>query len=61
MQKLIGLDPDILESVYLLDESHLCYAFNQGVSDDIIQKLQTAYDELLTDGTFDRISKKYRE
>ncbi|MCP3942134.1 MAG: ABC transporter substrate-binding protein [Desulfobacteraceae bacterium] len=57
----MGIDPDRFESVYVLDESHLCYAFNKGVSDDVINKLQTAYNELIADGTFDKISKKYKK
>lgn len=54
-----GIDPDKFESVYLLNESHLCYAFNKGVSDQNINKLQKALDKLIADGTFAQISKKY--
>ncbi len=59
--KKIGLDPGMFESVYVLDESHLCYAFNLNIPDDVIARLQKAYDELIADGTVDKISKKYRK
>jgi len=57
----LGIDPNKFESVYILDESHLCYAFNKGVSDDVITTLQKAYDELIADGTYDKIKAKYGE
>ena len=57
----MGIDPNKFESVYVLDESHLCYAFNPNVSDDTINKLQKAYDELIADGTVDKIKNKYQE
>jgi polar amino acid transport system substrate-binding protein len=57
----IGVDPDKFESVYILDESYLCYAFNKAVSDDVINQLQKALDELIEDGTFDKIKKKYNK
>ncbi len=57
----LGIDPEKFESVYILDKSSLCYAFNKAVSDDTIKKMQKAYDELIADGTYDRIVKKYNK
>jgi polar amino acid transport system substrate-binding protein len=57
----LGIDPNKFESVYVLDKSHLCYAFNKDVSDDVINQLQKAYDELVADGTFERLNKKYKK
>ncbi|MBU1564637.1 MAG: ABC transporter substrate-binding protein [Proteobacteria bacterium] len=59
--KELKMDPNKFESVYLLDESHLCYAFNQGVSDAVVGQLQKALDELIADGTFAKISAKYQK
>lgn len=57
----LGIDPSQFESVYILDESHLCYAFNKDVPDDVIAKMQKAYDELIADGTLANIKAKYGE
>jgi len=40
------LDPDDFESIYLLQEGELWYAFNLQVSDEKIQELQKAIDKI---------------
>jgi polar amino acid transport system substrate-binding protein len=55
----IGIDPSKFESVYILDESHLCYAFNPGVPDEAVSQLQKALDEIIADGTYEKISHMY--
>ena len=41
-----GLDSDDFESVYLLQEGQLWYAFNPQVSDEKVQELQKAIDQI---------------
>lgn len=57
--KLAGLDPAECESVYLLKESHMGYAFHKSTDPAILETLQAALEELRKDGTVDRIVGSY--
>lgn len=54
-----GFNPDKYETVYLLDEGDLYYAFNKSTSDEIIQKFQKALNVLKKSGDYDRILDLY--
>lgn len=43
----LGLDADSFETVYVLEKSPLCIAFNKNIDDAIIQVFQNALDEIL--------------
>lgn len=43
----LGLDANKFETVYVLEKSPLCIAFNKDVDDDLVQKFQIALDEVL--------------
>lgn len=57
--KLAGLDPSELESVYVLMESQLVYAFHRSTDLGALKVLQAVLDELREDGTIDRIRDQY--
>jgi polar amino acid transport system substrate-binding protein len=57
--KLAGLDPSELESVYVLMESQMTYAFHLTTDPEVLKVLQLALDELREDGTVDRIRDRY--
>lgn len=43
----LGLDVDEFETVYVLDESPLCIAFNKDTDDTIVQTFQDTLDQIL--------------
>jgi ABC-type amino acid transport substrate-binding protein len=47
------------ESVYVLLSSDLYIAFNKSASDDIIKRVQTLFEEIKKDGTYQKIVDKY--
>lgn len=57
----LGIDTDKFESVFVLDTSHLCFAFSKDTSDDVIAKFQKALDELIEAGAPQQLTKKYME
>jgi ABC-type amino acid transport substrate-binding protein len=60
MCKNIGCSTDAFESVYTLDVSQLCFAFNKKTSDSLINPLQKALDELVTQGKIEELHEKYK-
>ncbi|MDP6777883.1 MAG: transporter substrate-binding domain-containing protein [Candidatus Latescibacteria bacterium] len=57
--KLAGLDPEELESIYVLMKSHMVYAFHQSTDPKMLEAFKTALDELRNDGTVGRIRDRY--
>ena len=57
--KLAGLDPSQLESVYVLMESHLAFAFHHSTDPEVLAAVQGALDELREDGTVGPIRSRY--
>jgi polar amino acid transport system substrate-binding protein len=55
-----GFDTSKYEVVHILSNSALYFAFNKNTDDKIIKKWQKALDKIRTDGTYDKILKKYR-
>lgn len=54
-----GLDPDNYESIYILGESDLCFAFNKSTSDGLISALQDEMDRIVTSGKHKSITSKH--
>lgn len=54
-----GVDPNEYESVYVLQESHMGYAFHKSTDDAVLEPLQTALDELRAEGVIDSIYNSY--
>ena len=59
MCKIIGCNPDHFESVYTLDVSYLCFAFNKKTDDMVIQTMQQSLDELIAKGRLKELNQKY--
>lgn len=59
--RLANLDPAECESIYLLKESHMGYAFHLSTDPAILKTLQDALDTLREDGTVTRIQESYLE
>lgn len=57
--KLNGYDLNKYEVVHTLKDGELYYAFNLNTSDEVIQQLQKALDEIKADGTYKNIIKNY--
>jgi polar amino acid transport system substrate-binding protein len=57
--KRMGFNPDEYEIVYILKKGELYYAFHIDTPNSLIQKFQTALDELKKDGTHQKILDKY--
>ncbi len=56
---LANIDPDDFESVYILKQSYMGYAFHLDTDPRILEPLRKALDELHTDGTVARIYESY--
>ncbi len=54
-----GFNPSAYETVYVLKEKELYYAFHKATSDLLIQKLQGVLDDLKEQGEYQRIMDKY--
>lgn len=58
--KKAGLDPAHYEMAYVLRANQPTgFAFSKDIDPKLIERLQKAYDELLADGTVERIKTKY--
>ena len=57
----IGCSTDTFESVYTLDVSQLCFAFNKQTNDDLINTLQKALDNIVAQGRIEELHKKYEK
>ncbi len=57
--KLAGLNPDDFETVYILKDGKLQFAFNKGVSDAVITQFQKALDAVKANGMHQKIVDKY--
>ena len=54
-----GIDYSQIEEVYHLRERDLCIAFSKKTSDLIVQKWRNAFNEMLGDGTIQKIRDKW--
>ncbi|SMG34915.1 substrate-binding periplasmic protein [Dethiosulfovibrio salsuginis] len=57
--KDMNLNPGDYETVYVLSESHLYYAFHKDTDQALIDQLQKVLDDMKTDGTYQAIVDKY--
>ncbi len=57
--KDMGLNPGDYETVYVLSESHLYYAFHKDTDQALIDQLQKVLDDMKADGTYQAIVDKY--
>jgi len=57
--KTLGIDPNLYESVYILNTADIDYAFYKGTPDWVIEKLQKAMDELKSEGKLKELQQKY--
>ncbi len=57
--KQAGLNPSDFETVYVLQESPLCYAFNKNTADSKVEAFQKALDAVKAEGEADRIIERY--
>jgi polar amino acid transport system substrate-binding protein len=53
------IDPNIFESLYILDSIDICYAFSTDTPDWVIEKFQNILNELHEDGTIEKIFTNY--
>jgi ABC-type amino acid transport substrate-binding protein len=56
---LAGVDHTVFEEVYHLREIDLMIAFSKKTPDSIVQMWKTAFDEMVADGTIQKIQKKW--
>ena len=54
-----GIDPDRYETVFVLKNSHMGYAFHNSTDPRTLEPLRKALDELRAEGTVDRIYATY--
>ncbi len=54
-----GLNPDIFESVIILEKKSIYYAFHKDTADSVILTFQKAFDKLKSEGVLDEILNKY--
>ncbi|MBF0199746.1 MAG: ABC transporter substrate-binding protein [Desulfamplus sp.] len=57
--KNLGISMDMIEPVLKVMEKGLFIAFNKDTSDDIVNRWQNTYNEVLADGTMEAIYKKW--
>ncbi|MBT4496880.1 MAG: transporter substrate-binding domain-containing protein [Gemmatimonadetes bacterium] len=57
--KLARIDPAKYESIYVLQQSHMGYAFHKETDSRVLEPLRKALDELRADGTVERIYTGY--
>ena len=57
--KLAGLDPGQYESVYVLNQGTMGYAFHRNTDPDLVNELQKTLDALREEGFVDEIVGKY--
>ena len=57
--KAQGFDPNDYETVYVLNEKELYYAFHKETQNSVIRHLQSALDSLKVEGTYEEILDKY--
>jgi polar amino acid transport system substrate-binding protein len=57
--KSYGFKPNEYETVYVLAEGDLYFAFHKNTSDALIQQMQTTLDELRREGEIQKIIEKY--
>jgi len=56
-----GLDPNDYELVYTVDVSDVSIAFHRKTPDWIIDKFQQAFDDMKTEGVYERVFERYRK
>ncbi len=57
--KSFGFDPELYETIFILQKSSLWYAFNIQTSDEAILELQKAYEEIVKLGRYQKILDSY--
>lgn len=57
--KSTGLNPSDYQSVYILQTGELWFAFNRQTPDSLVRQLQSAYDQLVKDGEYQKILDRY--
>ncbi len=57
--KLLGIDSNRYETVFMLKQGEMGFAFHKNVDPAVITTMQKALDELIADGTTAAIIKKY--
>ena len=56
--KKMGLKPDILEKIIKIDDRYQFFiALSKGTADELVARLQTALDNMKSDGSYDRLKK----
>ena len=58
-KKKAGIDPKQYETVFVLTNGDVGYAFYKGTDPVLLKKLQDALDSLKADGTVQKIINKY--
>lgn len=59
IMKKLGINPKDYQVVYRLQENGLYFAFNNDTSNDLIVKVQQAFDSIKASKEYDQIRKKY--
>lgn len=59
MLEEIGADPADYEIVYEFEPLPMCFAFSKDTSDEVIDVLQAALDEVKANGTYNKICARY--
>ncbi len=57
--RALSINPSKYELIYTLDEVPIGFGFNRKIDPRILARLQKALDELISDGTLERIYNKY--
>ncbi|MCP4346590.1 MAG: transporter substrate-binding domain-containing protein [Desulfobacterales bacterium] len=57
--KKMGFKTEDFETVYVIQETPVCYAFNKGVSDDVITQFQNALDQIVKKPEYQKLHDKY--
>ncbi len=56
----LGINPDLFEKVYQIETADVSFAFNIKTSNQIIEKFQSALDEIKSEGALNKILFKYK-
>ncbi len=56
-----GLNPEDYETVFVLEEGFHYFAFHHGTSNQLIEQIQKALDEIKLQGDYDAILERYRK
>jgi len=59
LAKQAGISPALLRCVYAFQKVDNYIAFSRQTSDDVVEKWQCILDEIIRDGTYERLNQKY--